>query len=105
MKAWAVTDRNGDEGVTIVVFAETRGKALSYAVQDDSFCDYGYTELRALRCKSLDAYYKGRKKMDWFDDQDRILMAKAGFSCGPNFDCIEGKDCPAYEWCERGGAF
>lgn len=104
MKAYTVTDRNGDEGYCIAVFAETRGKALSYAARDDKLCDYGYTGLRASRCPSLDKYYtEGKKEMDWLDDADRIAMVKdANFTCGSEWGCIDGRDCPAYDFCDYG---
>ena len=104
MKAYCVTDRNCDEGITLVVFAETRGKALAYAVMDDRLCDYGYTGLRAHRCPSLDKYYSnGKREMDWLDDNDRIAMVKdADFICGYEYGCMDGRDCPAYQYCEYG---
>ena len=100
MKAYIVSDRNGDEGISSVIFAETRGKALAYAVYMDSWCDYGFTGLRAKRCKELDKYYRGEPEMDWFDEGDRIAMVReAGFRCSDDFGCMDGMACPAYDWC------
>ena len=49
MKAYSVSDRNGDEGYSLVVFAETAGKAKAYAAGTDKFYDYGFTGIRAIR--------------------------------------------------------
>lgn len=36
IKAYSASDRKGDAGYSIVVFAETAGKAKAYATQDES---------------------------------------------------------------------
>lgn len=104
MKAYSVSDRNGDEGYSLVVFAETAGKAKAYAVGVDEFCDYGFTGLRAIRKPMLDKYYKGKDEMDWFDPKDRIAMVRyADFECSDEIsfvDC-ECEECPAKKWCGR----
>lgn len=105
MKAYIISDRNGDSGVFMVVFAETRGKALGYAVHIDEWCDWGFTGLRATRCGALDQYYRGEPEMDWYNDDDRVAMVRyGGFHCSYEYDTVEDdcKSCPAYEWCERG---
>lgn len=103
MKAFIATDRNGDEGISLVVFAETAGKAKAYAAGTDTFCDYGFTGIRVNRCKALDGSYKGKSEMDWLDADDRVAMVKlAAFHCGHEFGCMDGKDCPAYEFCDMG---
>lgn len=104
MKAYSVSDRNGDAGCSTVVFAETVGKAKAYAVGTDELCDYGYTELRAIRVPMLDKYYKGKPEMDWFDPKDRIAMVRyANYECSGELsfaDC-DCEICPAKKWCER----
>ena len=60
MKAWLV-NRN-DEWCSIVVFAETRGKAKSYALRTESFEDVDYCELDVRRVKQMDKYYAEEKK-------------------------------------------
>lgn len=104
MKAYLVSDRNGDEGYSLVVFAETAGKAKAYAVGVDEFCDYGFTGLRAIRKPMLDKYYKGKDEMNWFDPKDRIAMVRyADFECSDEIsfvDC-ECEECPAKKWCGR----
>lgn len=103
MKAYGISDRNGDAGIELVIFAESRGKALAYAVNTDELCDYGYTGLRAKRIRQLDKYYRGLPEMNWLNDDDRIAMVKeADFQCGPEFGCVDGQDCPAYKWCSLG---
>lgn len=105
MKAWFVSDKYGDSGHTICTFSETRGKAIEYARRTEEFFDYEFTEMRALRAKQFDKYYKnGKYEMDWFDDDDRIALVKeGGFSCSYEFDLIDNicSMCPAAEWCDR----
>lgn len=104
MKAYSVSDRNGDEGYSLVVFAETAGKAKAYAVGVDEFCDYGFTGLRAIRKPMLDKYYKSKVEMDWFDPTDRVAMVRyADFECSSEMsfvDC-ECEECSAKKWCGR----
>lgn len=98
-----MSDRNGDEGYSLVVFAETVGKAKSYAAGTDEFCDYGFTGIRAIRQPMLDKYYKGKPEMDWCKAEDRIALVKeCGWFCDHEYldrerDCPE---CPAAEWCD-----
>ena len=104
MKAYTASDRNGDEGITLVIFAESAGKAKAYAAQDDRFCDYGFTGIRVNRCKSLDQFYKGRPEMDWFDMDDRIAMVRyADFRCSTELSDYEChcEICTARKWCGR----
>lgn len=105
MKAYAVSDRNCD-GCTYIVFAESRGKAISYALNycDDAFGDYTFTELWARRRPKLDQYYNGRKELEWFDMDDRVIMVRdAGFYCSYEIDVTieECEKCPAHKWCDR----
>ncbi len=104
MKAYIASDRNGDSGCSIVVFAETAGRAKAYAANCETFDCYDFTEMRVNRCKALDAYYKGRREMDWLDDDDRVAMVRyAGFECSSEVwhpKCEQGK-CPAQQWCGR----
>ncbi len=101
MKAWLV-NRN-DEWCSTVVFAETRGKAKSYALRTESFEDVGYCELDVRRVKKMDKYYvEGKKEMDWFNSKDRIALVKdCSFMCDRNY--LEREDCevcPANEFCD-----
>lgn len=104
MKAWTASDRNGDSGFSIVVFAETAGKARAYTANSDYFDSYEFTEIRVNRCKALDQFYNGRKEMDWLDDNDRVAMVRyANFECSCEVwhpECEYG-ECPAKEWCAR----
>lgn len=100
MKAYIVHDRNYDCEYSTVVFAETAGKAKQIAVGTEAFCDFDFTEIRVRRKPELDAFYRGKSEMDWFNDEDRAAMVRyAGFYCVyPEYaDC---KSCSAKEWCE-----
>lgn len=104
MKAWCVSDRNGDIDVSFIVFAETRGKAIASVDDDGAFDWCKFTDLRATRVPQLDSYYKGGRQMEWCNDEDRVAMVRyAGFRCsdevGMSLD--ECKECPAHEWCDR----
>ena len=107
MKAYVVSDRQGYVEYTVVVFAESRGKAIVAALGTDEFPyeDWSYTELRAIREPELDKYYQGRQRMDWDDPDDRLAMVRdGGYYCNEDAfypdDCAKcrGKDyCSRYE--------
>lgn len=100
MKAWCVSDNYGNSG-TEIVFAETRGKAISLCLHDEVFEDYEWTELHAKRFKAYDQYYDGKSKVDvWFEPEHRVrLVRDFGWRCidGKDYYC---EDCPAKEWCD-----
>ena len=104
MKAYIASDRNGESGYSMVVFAETAGKAKAFASNSDRFDYYDFTDMRVRRCKELDSYYQGRLEMDWLDDNDRVAMVRyANFECSGEIwhpDC-ETVECPAQQWCGR----
>ena len=97
MKAYNVRDKNSF--YSTVVFAESSNKAKAIAMHTDACEDVPYTDIRTKRMPMLDKYYRGKKEMDWYDDDDRIAMVKDGkFHC---FDGIEEcKNCPAKEYCD-----
>lgn len=107
MKAYAVDDRQGYSEYSVVVFAESRGKAIVAALGTDEFpyADWSYTELRAIRNPELDKYYQGRQCMDWDNPDDRLAMVRdGGYHCAEDAfypdDCAKcsGKDyCSRYE--------
>ena len=104
MKAYVVSDKNGDSGYCTIVFGETRGKAIANAMYTDACEGYEYTEIRAIRVPSLDSYYKGHSEMDWEDMDDRIAMVRyANMHCSYELNVTELKcdECLAHEWCER----
>lgn len=106
MKAYTVSDANGDVGIDYIIFAESRSKAIYYALHncDGAFDWYEWTEMRALRRPDLDKYYKGKPMMDWNDMDDRVAMVKeAGFECSSEVIVFasECEECPAHEWCAR----
>ena len=64
----AVKDLECELG-SLVVFAETRGKAIGVAVHSDLFEDADWREIRCRRAPALDDCYRGKDEMDWMDDQ------------------------------------
>ena len=105
MKAYTISDKDGAVGYSIVVFAETRGKAIAIAQHSDEFGWYGmeYIDFRAKRIPALDKYYKGKSEMDWYNMEDRVAMVKdAGFTCSYEYEIYDDCDeCPAKQWCDR----
>lgn len=106
LKAYSVSDKNGDVGIWYVIFATTRGKAIRYALDhcDGAFDWYAFTEMRALRKPALDRFFRGETAMDWCDMRDRVAMVRyAGFRCSDEVlvTSLECAECPAHEWCER----
>lgn len=104
MKAYNVTDINGD-GPGTVVFAESRNAAKTAAMNTDTCGDLMYMEIRATRVPALDRFYKeGKKEMDWLDMDDRAAMVRyANYECGSEID-IDLQRCekrPCHEWCGR----
>lgn len=101
MKAWLIRE-NGIESCE-VVFAETRGKAKSIALQTDTFCDGDFCDLKVYRNPVIDKYYKdGKPRMDWDNQKDRLALVKeCGFSCID--DCFGEfcEDCLSKEYCDR----
>ena len=63
LKAYIVNDKWNDAG-SIVVWAETSGKAKSNALYNDVFDGYEYTELRTKRVKDFDKYADTKKEAD-----------------------------------------
>ena len=105
MKAWSVSDANGNVGISYVIFAETRGKAIRYALDhcDGAFDWCEWTDMRALRKPALDQFYRGKSMMDWCDMEDRVNMVRyAGFQCSDEVLVTPDKcmACPAHEWCD-----
>lgn len=56
LKAYVISDVYCGADGSIIVWAETAGKAKSKALYDDLFDNYEYTELRAERIKDFDKY-------------------------------------------------
>ena len=103
MKAYQVHDREGYSDYSCVVFAETRGKAISNALGTDEFpfCDWDYIQLTAWRRPQMDKYYCGKTYMDWYDMDDRIALVKdCGYRC-EDADYNECLKCQANVWCEE----
>ena len=79
MKAYIV--RLYGEFVT-VVFADSAGKARSFALHTVSCRDSNFTDIQVLRLYKADCLYRGKIEMDWSNPQDRLfLVTECGFSC------------------------
>ena len=102
MKAYWV--HNDYAEYAMIVFAESRGKAISYALGSDEFPTdvYEFTDLRAKRVPVLDRFYRGKVTMDWGDDEDRVAMVRfAGCTCSAEvYDSRMCKACPAKDYCD-----
>lgn len=100
MKAYTVRDERDYDTGSMVIFAETPGKAKAYALTQEPFDFSEFKDLSARRCPEMDEMHKGRRAMDWNEDEDRIALVKAGWYC------IEGTDdycdwCAAKEYCSE----
>ena len=107
MKAYEVRT-DWSEG-SVVVFAETAGKAKSLALHTDLLCYENFKDLQATRLPKIDHLYKGSSIVDWNEDEN-IRLALVKEYC---WHCIEPrlKDCKvclAEKYCEwsllKGGA-
>lgn len=105
IKAYEVFDREHYADYSIIVFAESRGKAVSYAIGTDEFPKYewDFTQLTAKRMSAFDKCYNGRWRMDWDNDEDRRSMVEYGYYCSddvfdPDMWC---ETCSAKDICAR----
>ena len=99
MKAWIVGLKN--DFYSTVVFAETRGKARSIALDTETCEDADFCDIEVKRYAKADVLYKdGKEEIDWYNDEDRIFLVKeCGWGCG-DFIVIEFcEHCPAKEYC------
>lgn len=105
MKAYVVSDRKGYSDWIVVVFAESRGKAIVAALDTDEFPygDWSYTELRAIRKPEFDKHYRGNWRMDWDNPDDRLAMVRAGgYYCDDDsFDPDDCAKCSGKDYCSR----
>lgn len=81
MKAYRVMACK-DDYCTVVVFAESAGKAKSYVLKY-IFNGVNYCDLIANRVPLIDKYYQKNKKiMDWMNPNDRLILVKElGLRC------------------------
>ena len=98
MKAYKAEDIYGD-GYSTVVFAETRGKAHSAAMDTDCCQDSEWNHVRVNRVPSLDAEYRGYTEMDWYDRKDRLALVKAGWHCEEVDDPEDCGMCSGRDFC------
>ena len=105
MKAYEIYDNGRYSDYTVIVFAESRGKAISYAIGTDEFpkYDWEFTELRARRIPELDKAYRGAWRMEWDNDDDRLALVRdAGCCCGEDaFYPEDCEQCVGKEYCSR----
>ena len=104
MKAYDI--RNKYDGFIVeVIFAETAGKAKSYALQYCESCEESdFCDLNAKRNPQIDKYYTGgKRKMDWCNQKDRLALVKeCDFVCDDEcFDSKECEKCIAKKYCGR----
>lgn len=99
MKAWLVREK--DEFCATVVFAETRGKARVVALGTDACSEAEFCDIEVRRIPSVDKYYKeGKEELDWFDEDDRIILVKeCNFRCEV-IELYRCEDCPAKQNCD-----
>ena len=99
MKAWQAYSEDSEGSV--VVFAETAGKAKQTALKTDELCEERYIDIRVKRLPKIDRFYKeGKSIADWNEDEDiRFELVKEyNWSClEPSVECCEA--CPAEEYC------
>ncbi len=102
MKAWIVHDTYNYNFYYIVVFAETRGKAIVNALGEPEFSGAEYIDLRAKRFPEADKMDRGYSRLDWDDSKDRYFLVSHGWQCDEDYldddDCANciGKDICAY---------
>lgn len=101
MKAWII--RDNEQFCCEVVFAETRGKAKTIALNADTFDGADFCDLEAHRVPQIDKYYTdGKTRMDWENQKDRLALVKeCGFSCVDECFGYFCGDCLAKDYCDR----
>ena len=97
MKAWKAETEYGE--YSIVVFAETRGKARAIAAGCEEFEDDKFTDIEIRRYPAMDCMYKGARVADWDDPKTRrYLVKELGWRCAERIDS-ECEICPAKDVC------
>lgn len=97
MKAFKIYSRT-ENYYSEIVFANTPGQARALGLTSDATEGCEFTDIGVRRVPALDKFYKGRSRMEWYDDDDRIALVRfGGFHCE---DCDELERCPAHEWCD-----
>lgn len=101
MKAWIVQESNVE--ACEVVFAETRGKARTIALNTDTFEYSDFIDLEVRRKPVIDKYYKdGKTRMNWDNQKDRLALVKeCGFSCCDECFGEFCEECLAKDYCDR----
>ena len=98
-KAWCCI--NEEWCMPVVVFADTRGKAKSYFMKQDTVGYFNFCIIKPHRIKKLDYLDKPNGYvMNWHKDEDKLPMVRdGGFNCREVYreDC---KECCANKWCD-----
>lgn len=76
MKAYVAHDRNCDCPYSMVIYADSPGKARAIAAMSEEFEDFAFTHILVKRCADLDEFYHGTEILDWYNPYDRLLMVK-----------------------------
>ena len=102
MKAYKAWDETAVETYMIIAFAENASEAKKIAFWSDELGDdVEWIGIRVKRVPELDHMAKGRSTMDWEDPEDRIALAKLGWTCYPDYiDPDDCRKCPAKDWCD-----
>lgn len=99
MKAWQANSEYSEGSV--VVFAETAGRAKQIAMGTDELCEERYIDIRVSRLPKIDRFYKeGKAIVDWNEDEDiRLELVKEyNWAClKPLVECCEA--CQAEKYC------
>lgn len=102
LKAYVAFDSERPENYQTIVFAENRGKAKAQAMHSDACEDAEYINISVRRDASCDKLYKGKREIDWYDDETRIELVKNhGWQCGETPSPIECEKCPAKQYCSN----
>lgn len=102
MKAWTVRTKDYWGYGNLIVFAETRAKAIYAALSwTDTFDGCVWIDMSARRFPEYDQHYSGKMFVDWDNMDDRIrLVRDFDWHCGEAIECF-CQECPANEWCEE----
>ena len=100
MKAYYACDKNNDEGYATIVFAENANVAKQIALHTEACEEAAYTDIRVHRLPATDKLYKGRREIDWYNMNDRIVLVR-DFSWACIYTSYECENCPAKRWCRH----
>lgn len=102
MKAWKVYDTYYWNPYAIIVFAETRNKAIVNALGEPEFEGAEYIDLRAVRYPDADEMYQENKdRLDICRPEDELFLVKHGWQCTEEmYDPHYCKACAGKDICD-----